>query len=91
MRDSIFDAGAHKLIYQGRLQLIDLRSEQVVAQGLCSYITPEDASKSYDEFIDDDAAILRLEIKAAVKSCAAEFTSNILRETKDADDAPEGG
>lgn len=70
----------YRFTYSARFVLLDLRDGSTVASGSCRYSTPEYEDASYADFVDDDAALLRAEIKRAQASCAETFAGKILGE-----------
>ncbi len=74
-----FDFGTYKLMYNAKLQLVESKTNSVIAESICSNVTDDEVSISYDEYLEDNAKLLKAEFERATNLCAVEFSKSILR------------
>jgi hypothetical protein len=74
-----FDFGSYKLAYTSKLQLFEASTKMVVAESICAVSSDDEQSISYDDFLDNDAKLLKLEFKRAEKLCTEQFSKEILK------------
>ncbi len=61
-------------MYGAKARLLDLRTQQVVAESTCLSPRPTEAgAPTYDELMDDNAAGLKRELDKLRENCAAQF------------------
>ncbi|WP_448556127.1 hypothetical protein [Thalassotalea montiporae] len=68
----------YRVIYSAKLRLFDTKTESVIAEGFCSRV-PEniDTAPSHDELLDNNAALIKQELKIAANTCIDEFKTNV--------------
>lgn len=69
----------YRLIYSARARLIDTKTQQVVAEGLCKRI-PEtnEGAPTYDEMVGNNAARLKKELAVAAQTCVDSLKKDML-------------
>lgn len=70
--------GVYKLTYNAKLQLFEAKSKTVVAEAICHQVTDDETSFGYDEYLKDNAKLLKGEFNRAAKLCSEEFSKKIL-------------
>lgn len=65
--------------YSAKIQLVDTETNEVVAQKLCNTTSGEDKSYTYDDYLSNDAKLLKAGIKEAANNCAYELSVNALK------------
>lgn len=79
-------SGRYRVLYAGRLRLLDLTRATVLAQSVCEYLPDETAESAfYDELLANDAERLKNELAAAVVSCVRHLGGGMLALDVDAE------
>jgi len=74
-----FDFGSYRLLYNAKLQLVEADTKTIVAESICHTESDEDQSIGYDEFLANNAKLLKAEYARAIQLCTKEFSQSILR------------
>ncbi len=73
------DWNSYRVIYGAKLRMIDVKSQEVVAEASCSRIPEQSAvSPSYDQLLNDGAARLKSELQTAAEYCVEELKTKLL-------------
>jgi hypothetical protein len=73
------DWNSYRVVYVGKLRLIDNQSRRTLAEGVCARAPAKsDSSPGYDELMANQAARLKQELTAGADHCIAEFRSKVL-------------
>lgn len=70
--------GVYKLTYNAKLQLFEAKTKTVVAEAICHQVTDDEQSFGYDEYLKDNAKLLKGEFARVAKLCSDEFSKKIL-------------
>jgi len=70
--------GNHRVVYSSTLFLIDTKTEEVVAESLCTINTPQSKTHPYNQYIANNALLLKQEINSITQHCISEFEKQFL-------------
>ncbi|WP_283789870.1 hypothetical protein QNI23_005105 [Bermanella sp. WJH001] len=65
--------------YKAKLQLVDLANKTVVAQKLCDAVSGDDKSYTYDDYLANNAKLLKEALLEASNKCAYELSVAALK------------
>ncbi|WP_459779033.1 hypothetical protein [Photobacterium sp. R1] len=69
----------YRVIYSAKLRLVDARNESILAEGFCARVPEEEESApSYEALLENNASILKSELRSAADHCIQEFEHNVL-------------
>lgn len=60
--------------YKAKLQLVDANNKTVVAQKLCDVVSGDDKSYTYDDYLDQNAKLLKEALTEVANKCAFELS-----------------
>jgi hypothetical protein len=72
-----FDWSHYRVIYTARARLIDANSGKRIAQAPCQYQSDDKAPPTYDQMLDNKAALLKTMLETAADSCAETMAKSL--------------
>jgi hypothetical protein len=69
----------YRVIYGATAKVVDLKTQQVVAEGSCKSMPETEANApTYDDLLAENAARLKQELATAAKACIGQLTGGML-------------
>ena len=72
-----FDWSHYKVMYTARARLIDASTGKRIAQAPCQYQSEDKTPPTYDQLLDNKAALLKTMLATAADTCAGKMASSL--------------